>query len=169
MPLHPFHHTAKHSRALALFLLLCLISSAQTHAQVLTKGKASYYSDVLHGRKMSNGERYDRDSLTCAHLKLPFGTMLKVRNLMNNKEVIVKVTDRGPFSRRYVLDLSRAAAKKLDIIGKGYAPVEISLYTPGKVPFKLEEPDIHIPELDMQLRMLAEYPEPLWQQADSIE
>ena len=79
------------------------------------------------------------------------------------------MTDRGPFSKRYVLDLSRAAAKKIDIIGKGYAPVEISLYTPGKVPFKLEEPDIHIPELDMQMRMLADYPEPLWQQADSIE
>ena len=164
-----FSHIATLSPAIILCSMLCMISATRADAQVLTQGKASYYSDVLHGRKMSNGERYNKDSLTCAHLKLPFGTLLKVRNLMNNKEVIVKVTDRGPFSKRYVLDLSRAAAKKIDIIGKGYAPVEISLYTPGKVPFKLEEPDIHIPELDMKMRMLADYPEPLWQQADSIE
>lgn len=118
---------------------------------------------------MSNGERYHRDSMTCAHLKLPFGTMLKVRNLMNDKTVVVKVTDRGPFSKRFVLDLSRAAARQLDILGRGYVPVEISLHAPGKVPFLLEEPNVHIPELDLQLRTLAEYPEPLWQQADSLE
>lgn len=152
-----------------LLIVLCMIPHARTCAQILTTGNASYYSDALHGRKMSNGERYHRDSMTCAHLKLPFGTMLKVRNLMNDKTVVVKVTDRGPFSKRFVLDLSRAAARQLDILGRGYVPVEISLYTPGKVPFLLEEPDVHIPELDLQLRTLAEYPEPLWQQADSLE
>lgn len=146
-----------------------MIPNALACAQILSKGNASYYSDALHGRKMSNGERYHRDSLTCAHMKLPFGTMLKVRNLMNDKTVVVKVTDRGPFSKRFVLDLSRAAARQLDILGRGYVPVEISFYTPGKVPFLLEEPDVHIPELDLQLRTLAEYPEPLWQQADSLE
>lgn len=165
MQLNPLHLPLKLLRSLAL----CLIYSVPVHAQILDKGNASYYSDALHGRKMSNGERYHRDSLTCAHMKLPFGTMLKVRNLINDKEVVVKVTDRGPFSRRFVLDLSRAAARKLGILGKGYVPVEISLYNPGKVPFRLEEPEIHIPELDMQIRTLATYPEPLWQQADSVE
>lgn len=168
MPLHSLYPTAAQWRIL-LFAMLCLLSHPQTHAQILDKGNASYYSDALHGRKMSNGDRYHRDSLTCAHLKLPFGTMLKVRNLMNDKVVVVKVTDRGPFSKRFVLDLSKAAARQLGILGKGYVPVEISLYNPGKVPFLLEEPDIHIPEFDLQLRTLAEYPEPLWQQADSTE
>lgn len=156
-------------RPLALLAMLCLFPHTRICAQILKQGNASYYSDALHGRKMSNGERYHRDSLTCAHLKLPFGTMLKVRNLMNDKVVVVKVTDRGPYSKRFVLDLSRAAAKQLGILGRGYVPVEISIYNPGKVPFLLEEQDVHIPELDLQLRTLAEYPEPLWQQADSIE
>ncbi len=169
MQSRPLHLPVKSLRTLVLFTMLYPISSVLVHAQILDKGNASYYSDALHGRKMSNGERYHRDSLTCAHLKLPFGTMLKVRNLINDKEVVVQVTDRGPFSRRFILDLSRAAARKLGILGKGYVPVEISLYNPGKVPFRLEEPEVHIPELDMQIRTLATYPEPLWQQADSIE
>jgi rare lipoprotein A len=118
---------------------------------------------------MSNGERYHRDSMTCAHLKLPFGTMLKVRNLRNDKEVIVEVTDRGPFAKKYILDLSRAAARELGIIGRGFAPVEISIYTPAKGPFRLKDEEAEIPELDLQHRIMAIYPEPLWQQADSTD
>ncbi len=150
-----------------LTLLLCLTLSA--NAQVMFKGRASYYHDMLHGRKMANGDVYNRDSMTCAHLKLPFGTMLKVRNLMNDKEVVVKVTVRGPYAPRFILDLSRAAARQLDIIGKGHCPVEISIYHPARVPFLLEEDTIHMPELDLQMRTLANYSEPLWLQADSIE
>ena len=56
------------------------------------KGNASYYSDKLHGRRMANGQPYHRDSMTCAHLKFPFGTLLKVRNPINNRTVIVRVT-----------------------------------------------------------------------------
>ena len=155
----------------ALHTLLCLLCLCTLHAkaQHLIKGKASYYSDVLHGRKMSNGEIYHKDSLTCAHLKLPFGTMLKVRNVLNNKEVIVEVTDRGPYAKRYILDLSRAAADRLGILRKGFAPVEISIYAPNKVPFRMKEPEVQIPELDLQYQILSIYPEPLWQQADSIE
>ncbi len=165
----PLHIPARLLRPLVLCILMCLASHSRVCAQVLYQGRASYYSDVLHGRKMSNGDPYHRDSMTCAHLKLPFGTMLKVRNLMNDKVVIVKVTDRGPYAKRFILDLSRAAARELGILRKGHAPVEISLYTPAKVPFLLEEPEIHIPELDLQIRTLAEYTEPLWLQADSID
>lgn len=146
-----------------LFLTFC----TYTNAQFLLKGKASYYHDALHGNQMSNGDYYHRDSMTCAHLKLPFGTMLKVRNLRNDKEVIVEVTDRGPYAKKYILDLSRAAAKKLGIIGIGFAPVEITIHTPPKVPFRLKEEEMEIPELDLQHRILAVYPEPLWQHADT--
>lgn len=152
---------------LFVLCLLCLACRTGIHAQLLLKGKASYYHDALHGNKMSNGEPYHRDSMTCAHLKLPFGTMLKVRNLRNNKEVIVEVTDRGPYAKKYILDLSRAAARELGIIGRGFAPVEISIYTPAKVPFRLKNEEAEIPELDIQYRIMAIYPEPLWQQADS--
>ncbi len=165
----PLHIPARLLHPLVLCILMCLASHSRVCAQVLYQGRASYYSDVLHGRKMSNGDPYHRDSMTCAHLKLPFGTMLKVRNLMNDKVVIVKVTDRGPYAKRFILDLSRAAARELGILRKGHAPVEISLYTPAKVPFLQEEPEIHIPELDLHMRTLAEYPEPLWLQADSID
>ena len=95
--------------------------------------------------------------------------MLKVRNVLNNKEVIVEVTDRGPYAKRYILDLSRAAADRLGILRKGFAPVEISIYAPNKVPFRMKESDVQIPELDLQYQILSIYPEPLWQQADSIE
>ena len=151
------------------FYILFLASCTWACSQFLLKGRASYYHDALHGNKMSNGEKYHRDSMTCAHLKLPFGTMLKVKNIRNGKEVIVEVTDRGPYAKRYVLDLSRAAARELGIIGIGFAPVEISIHTPPKVPFRMEEKEEEIPEFDLQHQILAIYPEPLWQHADSID
>ncbi len=105
----------------ALFLLL------ETVAQQVesTKGRASFYSSSLHGRRTSDGSRYHRDSLTCAHRTLPFGTLLKVRNTANNKEVIVRVTDRGPHVRGRVVDLSFAAAKEINMISSGIANVEV--------------------------------------------
>ena len=87
-------------------------------------GKASYYAHKFHGRKTSSGVPYHKDSLTCAHRTLPFGTLLEVVNPINKKRVVVKVTDRGPFTRNRVLDLSYAAAKELDIIRSGIAMVE---------------------------------------------
>lgn len=72
---------------------------------------------------MSNGKPYHRDSLTCAHKVYPLGTYLRVTNPVNNKSVVVKVTDRGPFGRNRLIDLSYAAAKELDIIRSGVAAV----------------------------------------------
>ena len=89
-------------------------------------GKASFYSHRLKGRHTSNGGKYIPDSLTCAHRSLPFGTLLRVFNPSNNKEVIVRVTDRGPHRRGVLIDLSYSAAKKLDIIGQGVANVIIT-------------------------------------------
>lgn len=119
------------------FLLAAAMSLPLRPQSTLTvKGKASYYHDMFHGRRTASGSRYHRDSLTCAHLKYPFGTLLRVRNVHNGKEVIVKVTDRGPYSSRYIIDLSRAAARTLDILHHGHAEVELSVCHDGRVPFK---------------------------------
>lgn len=133
------------------------------HSQALLTGKASFYSNKLHGRKMSNGQLYNKDSLTCAHMKFPFGTLLKVTNVLNGKEVVVKVTDRGPYCKRYIIDLSFAAAKKLGIITSGFSPVEIVPYVETKVPYQALDSVPAIPELDMQYMPAATYPEPAWQ------
>lgn len=90
------------------------------------RGMASYYGKQFHGRRSSDGSVYHRDSLTCAHRTLPFGTLLKVRNTNNGKEVIVKVTDRGPFTRGRIVDLSYAAAKEISMVQSGVARVEVS-------------------------------------------
>lgn len=155
------------NRYFILFLTACL-SNLPATSQILQKGKASYYDNKLHGRTMSNGEKYHKDSMTCAHLKYPLGTMLRVRNPLNGKEVIVKVTDRGPHVKKYIIDLSRAAAKELDMLHAGFMQVEISLYKPGEPPFRLEDNEEIIPELDLDYQLAATYPNPLWQPADTI-
>ena len=154
-----------------LSIMLLLLLGANTHVfaeeQDTIIGKASYYSDKLHGRTMSNGRPYHRASMTCAHLKFPFGTMLKVKNPINDKEVIVTVTDRGPYSKRYIVDLSRAAAKELGLIHRGWAMVEITPYIPQKVPYKLKQELPEIPELNIEYSPIAIYPDPAWKD-DSI-
>ena len=110
----------------AVLLLATFITIAFSnlcHAQ--TQGKASFYGNGFHGRITSDGSRYHKDSLTCAHRTLPFGTLLKVTNKSNGKEVVVRVTDRGPFVRGRVVDLSMAAAKQLGMVSQGVAPVQV--------------------------------------------
>lgn len=161
-------HTLQTNRlaaVVAAFLLMVLAVGAQDLSNM--KGKASYYSNKLQGRHMSNGERYHKDSMTCAHLKYPFGTLLKVRNLVNGREVIVRVTDRGPYHKQYIIDLSYAAAKKLGIIYAGFSPVEITPYVENRVPLLPSDTISTIPELDLQYTPAATYPEPAWQR-DSI-
>ena len=119
--------------AVVSLVLTFTFQSAQAD-EVLT-GKASFYGNKFHGRKTSSGERYHRDSLTCAHKTLPFGTLLKVRNTKNGREVIVKVTDRGPFVKGRIVDLSMAAARELDMLSSGVANVEatfVKRVTPTK-------------------------------------
>ena len=107
-------------------------------------GKASWYN--AHGRFTANGERFHRDSLTCAHRTFPFGTLLKVKNIKNGREVIVRVTDRGPFGSKYCIDLSIAAARILGIIRMGFAEVEITEYEETIVPLKAGH--IKVPDLE---------------------
>ncbi len=91
------------------------------------RGMASYYADKYNGKQTSSGEIYDMYGLTCAHNQLPFNTWLEVRNLSNDRTVIVRVNDRGPFVEGRLIDLSYSAAKELDMIGKGVQEVEITV------------------------------------------
>lgn len=168
------HHPRKHAlRRLALRMAVCLTSClahTESQAQDLSQngGKASYYSNKLHGRRMSNGQIYNKDSMTCAHMKYPFGTLLKVKNVLNGREVVVKVTDRGPYCKRYIIDLSFAAAKKLGIISSGFSPVEIVPYVVNQVPLMPEDTIPAMPELELQYLPAATYPEPAWQRDTTV-
>ena len=111
-----------------LFLMLVavlLLSGVAAETQVVV---ASYYANSLHGKKTASGTLYNKYEMTCAHKTLPFGTILKVRNPKNDSVVYVKVTDRGPFIKGRSIDLSYAAARELDMIGRGVIRVEISKY-----------------------------------------
>jgi rare lipoprotein A len=90
-------------------------------------GLASWYGHPYHGRAASNGEIYDMEKLTAAHRTLPFGTMVHVTNLANNKSVDVRIIDRGPFIEGRVIDLSHAAAQAIDLIGPGIAQVRLDI------------------------------------------
>lgn len=86
-------------------------------------GKASYYAGRWIGRLTANGEHYHATDLTAAHKHLPFNSMVRVTNLRNGKSVIVRINNRGPYSKGRILDLSIAAAKKIEMIGDGIVPV----------------------------------------------
>lgn len=92
------------------------------------EGKATWYSDSLAGSPTASGERYDPQALTAAHRTLPFGTRVLVTNLRNDRSVEVRINDRGPFGRRdRIIDLSRAAAERLDMIRAGVVPVRVRI------------------------------------------
>ncbi len=96
------------------------------------RGVASWYGEDFHGRATASGEPYDMEALTAAHRVLPLGTRVRVRRLDAPGEVTVRINDRGPFVRDRVIDLSRAAARRLDMIGRGTAPVEVEALGTGK-------------------------------------
>lgn len=120
-----------------LTLICFVLSGTIAMAQEVQTGKASYYDKKFHGRRTSNGSIYHIDSLTCAHRTYPFGTLLKVRNVKNGKEDIVKVNDRDPFITGRIIDLSYAAAKELGMLSAGVVNVEVTKV--GFVPNKKKE------------------------------
>lgn len=93
----------------------------------LGTGVASFYGRRFHGRPTASGERFDMNALTAAHRTLPFGTQLKVTNPRNGQSVIVRINDRGPFSKGRTLDLSREAANRLGLIRRGHGRVELEV------------------------------------------
>ena len=91
------------------------------------RGVASWYGHPYHGRPAADGEIYDMEQLVAAHRTLPFQTMVRVRNLTNDKTVDVRIIDRGPFVNNRVIDLSHAAARAIEMIGPGVAQVELTI------------------------------------------
>jgi rare lipoprotein A len=91
-------------------------------------GLAVYYADKFQGKKTANGEIFDQQKLTAAHRALPFGTVVRVTNLANRRSVQVRINDRGPFgSRRRIIDLTRKAAERLDMISAGVVEVKVEV------------------------------------------
>src|SRR6266567_9108410 len=90
-------------------------------------GLASWYGHPYHGRQAANGEIYDMEKLTAAHRTLPFNTWVRVHDLDNSKTVEVRINDRGPFVDGRIIDLSRAAARQIAMLGPGSARVRIEV------------------------------------------
>lgn len=90
------------------------------------RGIATWYGDAYRGKRTASGERFNPDDFTAAHRTLRFGTVVEVRNLRNNRTVLVEITDRGPFGKNNrIIDLSEAAARQLGMLAAGTVPVEI--------------------------------------------
>ena len=89
------------------------------------RGLASWYGPGYRGKPTASGEKFDPDDFTAAHRTLRFGTVVEVRNLKNNRTVLVEINDRGPFIKDRIIDLSEAAAKAIGMIGVGVTPVEV--------------------------------------------
>ena len=136
------------------------------HAQ--QRGKASYYSKKATGSRTSDGSRLHHDSLTCAHRTYPFGTLLKVTNLSNGKDVIVKVTDRGPYGHGRIIDLSYRAAQEIGMLAQGVAMVEVELYNQTIYPLRPEDEKYHPIEFDAA-ESEYDFRHPQWQQEDNTQ
>jgi rare lipoprotein A len=111
--------------ASVLFVAFCTLLAGCASSK--SENLASYYADKYQGRKTANGEIFDTRKLTAAHKTLPFGTRVRVTNLGNGKSVVVRVNDRGPFVAGRVIDLSPAAARKLDMIRAGVTRVKLEV------------------------------------------
>lgn len=88
---------------------------------------ASYYHDKFHGRRTASGETYDKKAFTAANKTLPFGTRVKITNLKNNKSVVVRVNDRGPFTKNRAFDLSKAAFMEIASLKSGVIPISYEI------------------------------------------
>jgi rare lipoprotein A len=122
-------------RALAFLGLVAVLAGCASNPPPLTsvptgwseEGDASWYGPGFHGKRTASGEVYDMEAMTAAHRRLPFGTRVRVRNLDNGRSAEVRINDRGPFAHGRVLDLSRAAARELGVLGPGIARVRLEL------------------------------------------
>jgi rare lipoprotein A len=126
-------------RALACLGLVAVLAACASNPPPLTsvpdgwseEGEASWYGPGFHGKRTASGEVYNMEAMTAAHRRLPFGTRVRVRNLDNGREAEVRINDRGPFAHGRILDLSRAAARELGVLGPGVARVRLELLEPS--------------------------------------
>lgn len=109
------------------------MESADGYSEV---GIASWYGPGFHGKLTANGERYNQKAMTAAHKTLPLPTLVKVENLENGKSIVVRVNDRGPYSKGRIIDLTETGAKRLGMLDKGTAKVRVSVLS--------EDPDCYV-------------------------
>src|SRR6266540_6016791 len=103
----------------------------------IVDGVASYYGREHHGKKTANGEIFDMTKLTAAHRSLPFGTQVKVTNLSNQRSVVVRINDRGPYYQGRIIDLSLAAAERLEMVQAGIVRVKVEILAAKRPPANL--------------------------------
>lgn len=130
------------------YIVFFTIALSLTALSQVQSGKASFYAKKFNGRKTASGERLHPDSLTCAHRTYPFGTRLKVTNPANGRSVVVRVTDRGPYVKGRIIDLSIRAAREIGIIAQGIAPVVVERYNPANIPF-MPNDTIDLPDFEI--------------------
>jgi rare lipoprotein A len=130
----PFQ-AAGSTQRLLLFTLLLLFASgcaSMKRGTFVAEGTASWYGPNFHGKKTASGERFNMYRYTAAHRTLPLGTKVRVVNVDNGRSVVVEINDRGPYAKGRILDLSKRAARKLGMLGKGTAHVKLYVVK-GKV------------------------------------
>lgn len=110
---------------LSAFIFFACDSFCQQNDSLFTHGKASFYHDSFQGSETSSGDLYDMNDFTAAHRTLPFNTFVHVTNKQNEKSVVVRVNDRGPFKKSRIIDLTRSAAQKIKMVPFGVVPVKI--------------------------------------------
>jgi rare lipoprotein A len=103
-------------------------SQPRVETKPAMRGTAVWYGGKHHGGPTASGERFDKNAMTAAHRTLPLGTVVRVTHLNNGRSVVVRINDRGPYGKKgRIIDLSEGAAKKLDMISSGVAPVELTI------------------------------------------
>lgn len=118
-------------KTIVLIILACIFytgANGQKKSRYFEEGSASFYSNYFEGRKTASGEIFHQNQFTAAHKSLPFGTWVKVVNLQNKRSVIVRITDRGPFVKGRIIDLSQSAAKQIGSLSSGLYKVRLQVY-----------------------------------------
>lgn len=139
----------------AFIFLFRLHIFAQKGASIALTGRASFYAEDFHGKRTASGEKFDVNKYTGAHRTLPFGTKVKVTNLLNGKSVILKINDRGPHVKTRIIDVSKCAARAIDLIKYGAAKVSIEVvsdpllnlgpYLPNRLPNEVLNTALYLP------------------------
>ncbi|WP_106476339.1 septal ring lytic transglycosylase RlpA family protein [Phytohalomonas tamaricis] len=111
----------------ALLLTGCAGQSVNNNVASSSEGLAAYYGKQYNGRRTASGERFNAGAMTAAHRTLAFGTRVRVTNRDNGRQVVVRINDRGPFTKGRIIDLSPAAARQLDMIKRGVVPVRLDV------------------------------------------
>lgn len=138
-----------------ILLSSCASTKPPNRSQLIESGIASWYGPGFQGKKTANGETFNTNGFTAAHRTLPFDTEILVKNVSNGKSVTVRINDRGPYAKDRIIDLSKAVAKKLDIIDKGTAPVE--LYLLNQSPNSIKVEDLKKPSYTIQIASYADF------------